>query len=48
MMMLIFYKDVTGVGLNLAVYCFHLAGFGVVGLLLHWLQRNPTAQAVQA
>jgi hypothetical protein len=46
--MLIFYKDVTGVGLNLAVYCFHVAAFGVIGLLMHWLQRNSIARTVRA
>jgi len=48
LMIVIFYKDLPGVGLNLAVYCFHLAAFGAIGLLMHLLQLNPVAQTVRA
>jgi hypothetical protein len=34
--------DVTLSGANVWVYGFHLALFGAVGLLLHWLQRKHT------
>lgn len=47
LMIFIFRDDLTNTGLNLWVYCFHLALFGVVGALMHWLQyraRNaPTS-----
>jgi hypothetical protein len=32
--------DIPEVGLSLVIYCLHLAMFGVVGLVMHWLQRN--------
>ena len=40
--MVVVYRDqLTSSGLNLWVYCFHLALFGVVGGLMLWLQRRP-------
>lgn len=33
-------QDITAPALNVLVYCFHLAGYGLVGLLMHWLQRR--------
>lgn len=39
LMVVIHRQDLTNTGLNLWVYCFHLALFGIIGLLMHWLQR---------
>ena len=33
-------NDLTSVGPNFWIFCFHLAAFGVIGLLLHGLQRR--------
>ncbi len=41
LMIFIHRDDLNTTGLTLWVYCFHLALFGVVGLLFHWLQRQP-------
>lgn len=38
LMIVVHRADLTTTGLSLWVYCFHLALFGVVGLLLHGLQ----------
>ena len=38
-------QDLTSVGLSLWLYCFHLALFGVAGLLMHWLQRKAAARS---
>jgi hypothetical protein len=40
LMVLIHRGDLAGGGVSLWVYCFHLAAFGLLGLLLHWLQRK--------
>ncbi len=52
LMILIHRGDLTTTGLNLWVYCFHLALFGAVGLLLHGLQwvlaPRPAAVAARA
>src|SRR5215216_5336809 len=40
LMVFIHRQDLTAVGLNLWLYCFHLALFGLVGLLMYWLQRK--------
>jgi hypothetical protein len=40
LMIFIHRGDLTSTGLSLWVYCFHLAMFGLVGLLMHWLQRK--------
>jgi hypothetical protein len=37
-------EDLTSVGLSLWLYCFHLALFGLVGLLMYWLQRKAVAR----
>lgn len=39
LMVVIHRQDLTTTGPSLWVYCFHLALFGLVGLLMHWLQR---------
>ena len=40
LILFIFRADITKGGINLLVYCFHLALFGAVGLLMHILQRR--------
>ena len=40
LMVFVHRQDLTSVGLTLWLYCFHLALFGLVGLLMHWLQRK--------
>ena len=40
LMIFIHRGDLTSSGLNLWVYCFHLAAFGLLGLLMHWFQRR--------
>ena len=40
LMIFIHRGDLTSTGLSLWIYCFHLAMFGLVGLLMHWLQRK--------
>jgi hypothetical protein len=37
--------DLTSTGINLWVYVFHLALFGVIGAAMHWLQRGRPPQA---
>lgn len=48
-MIFVHQADWNAVGLNVAVYCFHLLAFGLVGLALQWLQRSvpssPTGTA---
>jgi len=39
-------NDLTTTGISLWVYCFHLALFGVIGLILHWLQRRSASVPV--
>jgi hypothetical protein len=34
------YNNLTSTGLSFWLFCFHLAAFGLLGLLLHWLQRD--------
>jgi hypothetical protein len=41
LMIVIYRADVSSTGLGLWVYCFHLAVFGLAGLLMHRLQRKP-------
>jgi hypothetical protein len=41
LMVLVHREDLTNVGPNLWLYCSHLAMFGLVGLLMHRLQRKP-------
>ncbi len=43
LMVFVHREDLTSVGLNLWLYCFHLALFGLVGLLMYWLQRRAVA-----
>jgi hypothetical protein len=43
LMVFIHRQDLTSVGANLWLYCFHLALFGLVGLLMYWLQRKTIA-----
>ena len=40
LMLVIHRQDLTTTGLSLWVYVFHLASFGLVGLFMHWLQRE--------
>ena len=40
LMIFIHRSDLTSTGLSLWIYCFHLAMFGLVGLLMYWLQRK--------
>jgi hypothetical protein len=40
LMVFIHRRDLTSVGPSLWLYCFHLALFGLVGLLMYWLQRK--------
>jgi hypothetical protein len=40
-MVLVHREDLTNFGPNLWLYCSHLAMFGLVGLLMHRLQRKP-------
>jgi hypothetical protein len=40
LMVVIYRDDLTSTGLSLWLYCFHLAVFGLGGLLLHGLQRR--------
>jgi hypothetical protein len=43
LMVFIHRQALTSVGVNLWLYCFHLALFGLVGLLMYWLQRKTIA-----
>jgi hypothetical protein len=43
LMVFVHRQDLTAVGLSLWLYCFHLALFGLVGLLMYWLQRRAVA-----
>lgn len=43
LMVFIHRNDLTGSRVSVGVYCFHLALFGMVGLLMHWLQRQTVA-----
>lgn len=45
LMVFVHRQDLTSVGLSLWLYCFHLALFGVAGLLMHWLQRKAAARS---
>lgn len=44
LMVLVHRQDVTTTGPSLWLYCFHLALFGLLGLLMHWLQRRASAR----
>ena len=39
MMVFVHRQDLTTAGPSLWLYCLHLALFGLIGLLMHWLQR---------
>jgi hypothetical protein len=39
-MVFIHRNDLSSVGLNFWLFCFHLAAFGLIGLLMHWWQRR--------
>jgi hypothetical protein len=45
LMVFVHRQDLTSVGLSLWLYCFHLALFGLVGLLMHWLQRKAVPRS---
>jgi hypothetical protein len=36
--------DLSSTGLNFWLFCFHLAAFGVIGLLMHWWQYRAAAK----
>jgi hypothetical protein len=38
--------DLKPIGLNFWLFCAHLAAFGLVGMVMHWLQRRATVPAV--
>ena len=40
LMVLVHRQDLTTTGPSLWLYCFHLALFGLLGLLMHWLQHR--------
>jgi hypothetical protein len=40
LMVFVHRQDLTTVGPGLWLYCSHLALFGLIGLLMHWLQRK--------
>lgn len=44
LMVFIHREDLTSVGLSLWLYCIHLALFGLIGLLMYWLQRKVLAR----
>ena len=44
LMIFIHREDLPSVGLSLWLYCIHLALFGLVGLLMYWLQRKVLAR----
>jgi len=44
LMVFIHREDLTSAGLSLWLYCIHLALFGLVGLLMYWLQRKALAR----
>ncbi|HEU5097470.1 MAG TPA: hypothetical protein VFU22_00390 [Roseiflexaceae bacterium] len=45
LMVVIYRGDLTSAGLSLWIYCFHLAVFGLAGLLMRWLQRKAVLAA---
>jgi len=44
LMVLVHRQDLTTTGPSLWLYCFHLALFGLLGLLMLWLQRRASAR----
>jgi hypothetical protein len=44
LMVFIHREDLTSAGLSLWLYCIHLALFGLIGLLMYWLQRKALAR----
>jgi hypothetical protein len=47
-MVFIHRNDLTNTGLNLWVYCFHLAAFGLLGGWMYWWQRKATQPSLVA
>ena len=45
LMVFVYRQDLTSVGPSLWLYCFHLALFGLVGLLMYWLQRKAVPRS---
>jgi hypothetical protein len=45
LMVFVYRQDLATVGPGLWLYCFHLVLFGLVGLLMHWLQRRVVARS---
>ena len=48
LMVLLHRGDVATVGLNLWVYVFHLALFGILGGVMVWVQRQSEKAKVQS
>ena len=47
LMVFVHRQDLTSTGTSLWLYCLHLALFGLVGLLMYWLQRKAPASPSQ-
>lgn len=45
LMVFVHRQDLTSVGPSLWLYCFHLVLFGLVGLLMYWLQRKAVPRS---
>jgi len=45
LMIFVFRADWKAANLNVAIYCFHLLAFGLVGFLMQWLQRKSRRPA---
>jgi hypothetical protein len=45
LMVFVHRQDLTTAGPGLWLYCSHLALFGLIGLLMHWLQREASARS---
>jgi hypothetical protein len=43
-MVFIYRNELNMAGLNLWIYCFHLAAFGALGVFMHWHQRRAAQQ----
>ena len=48
LMVFIHRQDLTAIDLNLWLYSFHLALFGLLGIVMHWLQRKTTAAQAES
>jgi len=48
LMVFVHRQDLSTVGLMICIYCVHLALFGLVDLLMHWLRREAVARPSSA